>query len=326
MMGPGPGPGASTSSHTLSDPTSSSSSEAIPGMHLAPAAGPSPSMAHAQHHHPHHQQPRKVDLTLADMCKRTIIRRLNDYESFGNLPFRVLQPILERATPRQLYRMEQESPHLIEGADYIWKRICFREFPEVRRSMGQQGEAGPSSSSPPPSPPPPSSLYAPSASSSTSSTSSSSGAASKYSHSSAAPMMADSSALRNKRAAPAAKEALSTTTAGSSGKRKRRWRDVYIDTLGKQEEVKRQAAKRLKERYGQQREDKEKSKVQIVSTPRTSGLVRRRGGYGGGGGGFGGASASSGASTTGQKLLNKARAQGQARTKLTMSAGAKRRF
>lgn len=147
--------------------------------------------------------------------------------------------------------------HLIEEADYIWKKICLAEFPEVRRSLLQDGGSGVDE--------PPSSTTGP------------------------------------------------RVEKGGTG-RKRKWRDVYVDTLGKKEEVKRQAAKRLKERYGQQREDKERSKVQVVSTPRLSagrGTRKRGGGTGGG----------TGATTTGQKLLNKARAQGQARTKLTLSSG-----
>lgn len=49
-------------------------------------------------------------------------------EFTGGVPFDILKPILERATPDQLFMLEHYNPYLIEDTDTLWQYHCNREF------------------------------------------------------------------------------------------------------------------------------------------------------------------------------------------------------
>jgi len=49
-------------------------------------------------------------------------------EFTGGVPYDILKPILERATPDQLFMLEHHNPYLIEDTDILWQYHCNREF------------------------------------------------------------------------------------------------------------------------------------------------------------------------------------------------------
>ncbi|XP_012543329.1 transcription elongation factor B polypeptide 3 [Monomorium pharaonis] len=66
--------------------------------------------------------------TLYEMCIRVLIENIDALEFTGGVPYDILKPILERATPDQLFMLEHHNPYLIEDTDILWKYHCNREF------------------------------------------------------------------------------------------------------------------------------------------------------------------------------------------------------
>ncbi|KAL7071062.1 hypothetical protein ACQ4LE_009806 [Meloidogyne hapla] len=65
---------------------------------------------------------------LYDICIRLLINNIDAIEETGDIPFHVLQPILEKANAMQLFRLEEINPYLQEDTDYIWRIHCEKEF------------------------------------------------------------------------------------------------------------------------------------------------------------------------------------------------------
>lgn len=49
-------------------------------------------------------------------------------EYTGGVPYDILKPILERATPQQLLIFEHHNPYLLEDSSYLWEHHCKRNF------------------------------------------------------------------------------------------------------------------------------------------------------------------------------------------------------
>lgn len=57
-------------------------------------------------------------------------------EYTGGIPYSLLKPILEGATPVQLYQFENYNNYIIGETDDLWKFHCQREFrKETREEM-----------------------------------------------------------------------------------------------------------------------------------------------------------------------------------------------
>lgn len=54
-------------------------------------------------------------------------------EYTGGVPFEVLKPVLERATPQQLYVFEEYNPYLMEDSDVLWQQHVSRSFRTKKR-------------------------------------------------------------------------------------------------------------------------------------------------------------------------------------------------
>ncbi len=54
-------------------------------------------------------------------------------EECGGLPFHVLEPVLERAQPETLVRIEELNPYLMTDTGGLWQRFCTRHFPRAER-------------------------------------------------------------------------------------------------------------------------------------------------------------------------------------------------
>ncbi|XP_008329247.1 elongin-A isoform X2 [Cynoglossus semilaevis] len=66
--------------------------------------------------------------SLYDQCIRVLQNNIDSIAEVGGVPFDILEPVLERCTPEQLYRIEQSNQCFTEDSDELWKRHCQRDF------------------------------------------------------------------------------------------------------------------------------------------------------------------------------------------------------
>lgn len=71
--------------------------------------------------------------TLHEMCIRILQKNIDSLEYTGGVPFEILKPVLERATPDQLYTFEHFNPYLMEDSDVLWQQHCQRQFRGLKR-------------------------------------------------------------------------------------------------------------------------------------------------------------------------------------------------
>ncbi|XP_023614084.1 elongin-A isoform X1 [Myotis lucifugus] len=71
-------------------------------------------------------------MTLHQQCIRVLKNNIDSIFEVGGVPYSVLEPVLERCTPDQLYRIEEYNHVLIEETDQLWKVHCHRDFKEER--------------------------------------------------------------------------------------------------------------------------------------------------------------------------------------------------
>lgn len=69
---------------------------------------------------------------LFDLCIRMLQENIDLMEYTGGLPFDILKPILEKASPEQLSALEYYNPYLMDESDILWE-------PHVRRKFKGQG-------------------------------------------------------------------------------------------------------------------------------------------------------------------------------------------
>lgn len=72
-------------------------------------------------------------LSLFDQCIRVAQRNIHELDYTGDLPFDILRPILERATPEQLAVIENYNPYLMDDSDVLWKSHCSHKFRSKQR-------------------------------------------------------------------------------------------------------------------------------------------------------------------------------------------------
>ncbi|CAG02321.1 unnamed protein product [Tetraodon nigroviridis] len=77
-------------------------------------------------------------MTLQEQCIRVLQNNIDSIGEVGGVPFEILEPVLERCTPEQLYRIEQSNQWFIEDSDELWMRHCQREF---KRETPQEYES-----------------------------------------------------------------------------------------------------------------------------------------------------------------------------------------
>lgn len=54
-------------------------------------------------------------------------------EYTGGVPYLILKPILDKATPEQLFSMEHYNPYLVEDSDELWQLHCQKYFKNKKR-------------------------------------------------------------------------------------------------------------------------------------------------------------------------------------------------
>lgn len=67
-------------------------------------------------------------MTLYEQCIRVLQNNIDSIAEVGGVPFEILEPVLERCTPEQLYRIEQSNQWFTEDSDDLWMRHCQRDF------------------------------------------------------------------------------------------------------------------------------------------------------------------------------------------------------
>ncbi|XP_040280570.1 elongin-A isoform X2 [Bufo bufo] len=67
-------------------------------------------------------------MSLYQQCIRVLANNIDSIYEVGGVPFSMLEPVLEKCTPEQLYRIEDCNHVLIEDTDQLWKNHCQRDF------------------------------------------------------------------------------------------------------------------------------------------------------------------------------------------------------
>uniref|UniRef100_A0A8C5MFN4 Elongin-A n=1 Tax=Leptobrachium leishanense TaxID=445787 RepID=A0A8C5MFN4_9ANUR len=67
-------------------------------------------------------------MSLYEQCIRVLSNNIDSIYEVGGVPFSVLEPVLEKCTPEQLYRIEDCNHVLVEDTDRLWMNHCQRDF------------------------------------------------------------------------------------------------------------------------------------------------------------------------------------------------------
>lgn len=54
-------------------------------------------------------------------------------EYTGGVPYLILKPVLEKATPNQLFMLEHHNPYIMEDSEELWQLHCQKEFRNKKR-------------------------------------------------------------------------------------------------------------------------------------------------------------------------------------------------
>lgn len=49
------------------------------------------------------------------------------------MPYEILKPVVDRATPQQLFILEHYNPYLMEDTDHLWQKYCEKHFRNNQR-------------------------------------------------------------------------------------------------------------------------------------------------------------------------------------------------
>ncbi|XP_025092736.1 elongin-A-like isoform X2 [Pomacea canaliculata] len=66
--------------------------------------------------------------SLFDLCTQVLIDNIDAIDYVGGIPYDILRPVLERATPAQLFNLENYNHHFLEDTDSLWQAHCERDF------------------------------------------------------------------------------------------------------------------------------------------------------------------------------------------------------
>ncbi|KAH8236782.1 hypothetical protein KR026_010830 [Drosophila bipectinata] len=71
--------------------------------------------------------------SLFNLCIRVLQKNIDGLEFTGGVPFDLLRPVLERATPQQLLNFEEYNPYLMDDSDVLWKQHVQRHCRSQQR-------------------------------------------------------------------------------------------------------------------------------------------------------------------------------------------------
>lgn len=67
-------------------------------------------------------------LSLFESCIRVLQDNIDALEFTGGIPYDILKPVLEKATPQQLFNLEDYNPYLLSDTDPLWAAHCRKMF------------------------------------------------------------------------------------------------------------------------------------------------------------------------------------------------------
>ncbi|NWW00164.1 ELOA1 protein, partial [Machaerirhynchus nigripectus] len=67
-------------------------------------------------------------LPLYEQCVRMLHNNIELLREAGGVPFEILEPVLMRCTPEQLFQIEKCNLTFIKETDHLWKKHCQRDF------------------------------------------------------------------------------------------------------------------------------------------------------------------------------------------------------
>ncbi|RMC17451.1 hypothetical protein DUI87_06033 [Hirundo rustica rustica] len=67
-------------------------------------------------------------LTLYEQCVRMLHNNIELLQEAEGVPFEILEPVLIRCTPEQLFQIEKCNMMFIKETDHLWKKHCQRDF------------------------------------------------------------------------------------------------------------------------------------------------------------------------------------------------------
>ena len=68
--------------------------------------------------------------TLHSLCVTVLQEHVDSIEECGPLPYDILEPVLQRASPATLARIEDCNPHLRQDAGPLWEKFAVKQFPK----------------------------------------------------------------------------------------------------------------------------------------------------------------------------------------------------
>ncbi|KAL2083439.1 hypothetical protein ACEWY4_021212 [Coilia grayii] len=71
-------------------------------------------------------------MSLYQLCIRALQNNIDSLYEVGGVPFEILEPVLARCTPEQLFRIEKCNPSFIGLTDHLWDKHCQRDFKDAR--------------------------------------------------------------------------------------------------------------------------------------------------------------------------------------------------
>ncbi|KAL0832083.1 hypothetical protein ABMA28_001569 [Loxostege sticticalis] len=71
--------------------------------------------------------------TLYEMCVQVLQEHIDALEYTGGVPYDILKPVVDRATPQQLFLLEHYNPYLMEDTDHLWQKFCEKNFRNKQR-------------------------------------------------------------------------------------------------------------------------------------------------------------------------------------------------
>ncbi|XP_068624864.1 transcription elongation factor B polypeptide 3-like [Battus philenor] len=71
--------------------------------------------------------------TLYEMCVHILQEHIDALEFTGGVPYEILKPVVDKATPQQLFMLEHYNPYLMEDTDHLWQKFCEKHFRNKQR-------------------------------------------------------------------------------------------------------------------------------------------------------------------------------------------------
>ena len=71
--------------------------------------------------------------SLYTMCVRVLQEHVDSIEECGGLSFDVLEPVLARAQPATLMRIEEYNPYLMQDTGGLWEKFVKKHFAKAER-------------------------------------------------------------------------------------------------------------------------------------------------------------------------------------------------